>query len=263
MKREMLRIEGLHKRFGSLIVLNDVSFNIYEGEFVCVLGPSGCGKTTILRIIAQLISFDEGRIFVLGRDINSNEEDGYLDDLSVVFQEPRLLYWRKVEENVKLALELKRGVVGDRDGATVREALSLVGLSDFADAFPHELSGGMKQRVALARALVTEPSILLMDEPLTGLDLRTREELQDEILRIWKEKSMTAIFVTHDPLEAIYMGDRIIVLSDRPTMVKDTLKVPLNRPRNRHDRRMKELESCIRELFVLPDYGCLEPDGIS
>jgi len=252
MKREILRIEGLHKRFGSLIVLNDVSFNIYEGEFVCVLGPSGCGKTTILRIIAQLISFDEGRIFVRGSDIRSKEEDGcgYLGDLSVVFQEPRLLYWRKVEENVKLALELKRGVVDDRDGATVREALSLVGLSDFADAFPHELSGGMKQRVALARALVTEPSILLMDEPLTGLDLRTREELQDEILRIWKEKSMTAIFVTHDPFEAIYMGDRIIVLSDRPTMVKDMLKVSLNRPRNRHDRRMKELESCIRELFV-------------
>lgn len=252
MKREILRIEGLHKRFGSLIVLNDVSFNIYEGEFVCVLGPSGCGKTTILRIIAQLISFDGGRIFVLGRDINSDEEDGcrYLGDLSVVFQEPRLLYWRKVEENVKLALELKRGVVGDRDGATVREALSLVGLSDFADAFPHELSGGMKQRVALARALVTEPSILLMDEPLTGLDLRTREELQDEILRIWREKGMTAIFVTHDPLEAIYMGDRIIVLSDRPTGVKDTLKVSLNRPRNRHDQRIKELEKCIRELFV-------------
>jgi NitT/TauT family transport system ATP-binding protein len=248
--REVLRIEGLHKSFGSLAVLNDLSFTVYEGEFICVLGPSGCGKTTILRIVAQLIPFDEGRIFVLGNEIESNGREEYLSELSVVFQEPRLLHWRTVEENVTLALELKKGMVGDGDAVAVREVLSLVGLADFADAFPHELSGGMKQRVALARALVTEPSILLMDEPLTGLDVRTREELQDEILRIWKEKDMTAIFVTHDPLEAIYMADRIIVLADRPTRVKNTLKVPLERPRNRDDHRIKELEKCIRELFA-------------
>ena len=248
--REVLRIEGLHKSFGSLVVLNDVSFHIYDGEFICVLGPSGCGKTTILRIIAQLIPSDEGRIFVLGNEIESDGKEEYLSELSVVFQEPRLLHWRTVEENVTLALELKKGMVGDSDAVAVREALSLVGLADFADAFPHELSGGMKQRVALARALVTEPSILLMDEPLTGLDVRTREELQDEILRIWKEKGMTAIFVTHDPLEAIYLADHIIVLSDRPTEVKNTLKVPLERPRKRDDHRIKELEKCIRELFT-------------
>ena len=244
--KEVLRIEGLHKRFGALVVLDDVSFDICQGEFICALGPSGCGKTTILRIIAQLVHLDEGRIFIHGNELIT---EGYLDDLSVVFQEPRLLYWRTVEENVKLALELKRGRVSDRDEAVVKKALSMVGLSDFADAFPHELSGGMKQRAALARALVTEPSILLMDEPLTGLDLRTREDLQDEILRIWKERDMTAIFVTHDPLEAIYMADRIIVLSDRPTKVKEVLKVSLNRPRNRDDKRIKELEKYIRELF--------------
>jgi ABC-type nitrate/sulfonate/bicarbonate transport system ATPase subunit len=249
-KRATLRIEGLHKHFGSLVVLDDICFNIYEKEFICVLGPSGCGKTTILRIIAQLIPFGEGKILVNGKDVSSNEKDGYLEDLSVVFQEPRLLYWRTVEENVRLTLELKRGVIGDGDEAVVREALSLVGLADFVDAYPHELSGGMKQRVALARAMVTEPSMLLMDEPLTGLDLRTREELQDEILRIWKAKGMTAIFVTHDPQEAIYMADRIIVLSNRPTRVKDTLEVPFDRPRDRADQRIKALESRIRDLFV-------------
>jgi ABC-type nitrate/sulfonate/bicarbonate transport system ATPase subunit len=248
-KKEILIIEGLHKRFGSLVVLNEVSFSIREGEFICVLGPSGCGKTTLLRIIAQLIPFDGGRIFVRGNDIRSNEKEGYLEDLGVVFQEPRLLYWRTVEENVKLSLELKRGKRGNNDEAVVRDALSMVGLVDFTDAFPHELSGGMKQRVALARALVTEPSMLLMDEPLTGLDLRTRADLEDEILGIWEKKGMTLIFVTHDPREAIYMADRIIVLSDRPTRVKDTLNVMLNRPRNRDDHRIKALENRIREFF--------------
>ncbi|HID20287.1 MAG TPA: ABC transporter ATP-binding protein [Methanophagales archaeon] len=245
-RKEVLRIEELHKRFGALVVLNNVSFNIYKGEFICALGPSGCGKTTILRIIAQLVPLDEGRIFIHGNELIT---DSYLSDLSVVFQEPRLLYWRTVEENVKLALELKKGMVSDRDEVVVSKALSMVGLADFADAFPHELSGGMKQRAALARALVTEPSILLMDEPLTGLDLRTREDLQDEILRIWKARDMTAIFVTHDPLEVIYMADRIIVLSDRPTRVKEVLKVSLERPRNRDDPRIKELEKYIRDLF--------------
>ncbi|MBN1761749.1 MAG: ABC transporter ATP-binding protein [Methanomicrobia archaeon] len=246
--KEVLRIEELRKHFGALDVLNGVNFNIHGGEFICILGPSGCGKTTILRIIAQLELFDSGRIFIHGTEI-ATERESYLGDLSVVFQEPRMLYWRTVEENVKLALELKRGTVTDGDEAIVRAALSLVGLADFWDAFPHELSGGMKQRVALARALVTDPSILVMDEPLTGLDVRTREELQDEILRIWREKSMTAIFVTHDPLEAIYMADRIIVLSDRPTKVKATLNVGLSRPRDRGAREFRVLENRIRELF--------------
>ena len=251
MKREVLRVEGLHKRFGSLVVLDDLSFSIYEEEFICILGPSGCGKTTFLRTIAQLIPFNKGEIFVLGKAIGTKENlEDYIADLSVVFQEPRLLYWRTIEENVRLSLELKNGKIRNGDEVAIKEALSLVGLSDFGDAFPHELSGGMKQRVALARVLVTEPDILLMDEPLTGLDLRTREELQDEILRIWKKKGMTLVFVTHDPLEAIYLADRIIVLSDRPTRVRDTLHVPLERPRSREDPRIKEFENSIRELFA-------------
>lgn len=245
--REVIKAEDLHKSFGSLSVLRSVSFGIYEGEFTCILGPSGCGKTTIIRILAKLIPFDNGRISVHGEDLRSN--DDYLRDLSVVFQEPRLLQWRTVEENVRLALELKKGVTDEKDGAIVRDTLSIVRLLDFADSYPRELSGGMNQRVALARALATEPGILLMDEPLTGLDLRTRAELQDEIMRIWNDEGVTTIFVTHDLNEALYLADRVIILSDRPTSVKDVLRVDMSRPRNMNDKRTIDLATHIKELF--------------
>jgi ABC-type nitrate/sulfonate/bicarbonate transport system ATPase subunit len=215
---------------------------------VCILGPSGCGKTTFLRIIASLIPFDQGTIRVGNQDILKNRD--YLKDIAMVFQEPRLLPWRTARENVRLSLELKKGNIDDQDKQGIENAIALVGLSQFGSAFPHELSGGMRQRIALARALVTQPKILLMDEPLTGLDLRTREELQDEIINIWTKKRITLVLVTHDSEEAIHLADRIIVLSSRPTHIKGVIAVPLARPRERNSTVINELKAEIRKLFA-------------
>jgi len=207
---EAIYVDGLRKSYGKLLVLDGVSFKVKDGEFCCVLGPSGCGKTTLLKILAKLASFDEGVVRVGGSDVKSDES--YLLDLGVVFQEPRLLKWRTVRDNVKLSVELRKGRLEESDEREVERCLKLVGLEEYADAYPHELSGGMKQRVALARALAVKPRILLMDEPLTGLDVRTRRELQDEILKVWLGERLTILFVTHDPREAIYLAEKIVEL---------------------------------------------------
>jgi len=201
----------------------------------------------MLRIAAGLIPFNSGTVLINGEDIRKSRE--YLKNVSVVFQEPRLLPWRTARQNVYLSLELRKDGHDEGDLAAVDAALSLVGLAEFASSYPHELSGGMKQRVSLARAIVTEPEILLMDEPLTGLDLRNREELQDEIVRIWSQKKVTLMLVTHDPAEAIHMADRIIVLSGRPTRIKSIISVDLPRPRQRDSDAVREMGKTIRGLF--------------
>ena len=247
-RAEILKIEGLKKGFGPLSVLDDIAFSVGRSEQDCILRPSGCGKTHLLRIIAGLIPFDHGTIRVDNQDIVKNKD--YLKDIAMVFQEPRLLPWRTASENVQLSLELKKERLDDRDKLDIENAVALVGLSQFSLAFPHELSGGMRQRIALARALVTQPKILLMDEPLTGLDLRTREELQDEIINIWDKKKITLVLVTHDPEEAIHLADRIIVLSSRPAHIKGIIEVPRTRSRERSSTAINELKVAIRSLFV-------------
>ena len=250
---EALVIRDLRKGYGALTVLSGISFSVARGELVCILGPSGCGKTTILRIAAGLITFDSGEVLINGEDIGKDREG--LRDVSVVFQEPRLLPWRNARQNVQLSLELRKDAHEADETAEVDSALELVGLSDFAGSYPHELSGGMKQRVALARAIVTEPEILFMDEPLTGLDMRNREELQDEIVRIWSSKKVSLLLVTHDPAEAIHMADRIIVLSGRPTRIKSIIEVKSPRPRPRDSAEVRELEKTIRGLFAGESMG--------
>ena len=247
-ENEVVVVNGLRKNFGRLDVLSDINFDVKRGELVCILGPSGCGKTTILRIIAGLLPFDGGTVLLNGEDVT--EVRDCQRQISVVFQEPRLLPWRNVWQNVRLSLELRQDKMEIGDEQLIGEALALVGLSEFAEAYPHQLSGGMKQRVSLARALVTQPQVLLMDEPLTGLDLRNREELQDEILRIWKEKGMSLVWVTHAPEEAIYLADRIIVLSRRPTAIQAILPVTMLRPRSRQDKEALRLSEEIRQLFT-------------
>jgi len=244
---EALVVKDLRKGFGPLGVLGGISFAVGRGELVCILGPSGCGKTTLLRIAAGLIPFDSGTVLINGDDIRKNRD--CLKNVSVVFQEPRLLPWRSARQNVYLSLELRKDGRDGRDLEAVDGALALVGLSEFSSSYPHELSGGMRQRVSLARAIVTEPEILLMDEPLTGLDLRNREELQDEILRIWSQKKVTLVLVTHDPAEAIHMADRIIVLSERPAHIKGIINVSIPRPRPRDSCAVREMENTIRGLF--------------
>jgi NitT/TauT family transport system ATP-binding protein len=244
---EALVVKDLRKGFGPLGVLGGISFSVGRGELLCILGPSGCGKTTMLRIAAGLIPFDSGTVLINGDDIRKNRD--CLKNVSVVFQEPRLLPWRSARQNVYLSFELRKDRRDGRDLAAVDKALALVGLSEFTGSYPHELSGGMRQRVSLARAIVTEPEILLMDEPLTGLDLRNREELQDEILRIWSQKKVTLVLVTHDPAEAIHMADRIIVLSARPARIKGIINVSIPRPRPRDSSTVREMENTIRGLF--------------
>ncbi len=205
----MIEVSNLKKNFGKLKIIDDISFRVEKGEFVAVLGPSGCGKTTLIRILAGLIPHDNGDARIASKNTG------------VMFQEPRLLPWRTVTENVSLGLELQDKMI---EKGKIEKVLEMVELQDFKDYYPSELSGGMKQRVALARTLIIDPEILLMDEPLSALDAITRKRLQDKILEISRKKKLTILFVTHSIEESIYLGDRIIVFSQRPTKIKGVIK---------------------------------------
>lgn len=244
-RTEILTVSGVGLKFGELEVLEDINFSVFDGEVVCILGPSGCGKTTLLRVIAGLADRQKGSIFFNGRESGK----GALQGLGMVFQEPRLLPWRTAAGNVELPFELAGAGLGQDERISVTSALAQVNLSGFEASYPHQLSGGMRQRVSLARALVTDPEVLLMDEPLTGLDVHTREELQDEIIRIWQAGQVSLLWVTHDPQEAVYMADRIIVLSNRPTRVKAILETGLARPRLRNSPELVNLEQKVRRLL--------------
>jgi NitT/TauT family transport system ATP-binding protein len=203
--------------------LDDVDLTIGAGEFVTFIGPSGCGKSTLLRLIADLIEPTAGTVTVNGKTARQARLD---QDYGIAFQQAGLMEWRTVARNVELPLEL-RGWDRGRRRAHARELLELVGLPDFADAWPAELSGGMQQRVAIARALATGPKLLLMDEPFGALDEMTRERLQGELTRIARESGATVVFVTHSIPEAVYLSDRVVVLSARPGRVTEIVSVPL------------------------------------
>ena len=213
---------------GELAVLEDVDVTVRPGEFVALLGPSGCGKSTLLRLIAGLDQPSRGKIGAGGVRVVGPDPSRLL-----VFQDPTLFPWRTVRQNVALGLEA-RGVGGDRT-AQVDAALRLVGLSDFADALPHELSGGMAQRAALARVLINEPRLLLLDEPFGKLDALTRMTMQEELLRLWRDRDFTAIMVTHDVEEALLLAQRILVFSPRPARIVRDIAVDLGPSRHRDD----------------------------
>jgi NitT/TauT family transport system ATP-binding protein len=215
----------------TLTALDDVCLDISEGEFVSLVGPSGSGKTTLLDLLAGLTAPTSGEIVVDGKPIT-----GPGLDRAVVFQQYALFPWRTAQANVEFGLEaagLKRGQRREQ----AREFLQLVGLADFGDRYPHELSGGMKQRVAIARSLAYNPSILLMDEPFAALDAQTREQLQDELLRIWSATGKTIVFITHGIEEAIYLGQRVAVLSSRPGQLKALVEIELGDRRAEDDLR--------------------------
>ena len=225
---ERLVIEGLNKTFqsrnGEVEVLNDINLTINQGEFISILGSSGCGKSTLLRIIAGFETDYKGRVLLDGEQINKPSLDK-----GMVFQDHRLLPWLTVKDNIAFGVPDKQQ---DKD-ELVKNHLELVGLKGFEDAFPHQLSGGMAQRVAIARALVNKPKILLLDEPFGALDPMTRINMQEEILRIWKQEKITIILVTHDIEEAVYLGDRVVVLTSRPGRIRKISKVEIGRPRDR------------------------------
>ena len=224
-------LSGASVRFGDLTALQDISLEIGVGEFWTILGPSGCGKSTMLRLVSDLLPPAEGRVQVLGK---STEEARLAREFAFVFQDATLLPWRSALKNVELPLEIgrKRGIDIPRGDRTPLELLELVGLKGRQDALPSELSGGMRQRVAIARALVCQPRLLLMDEPFGALDEMTRDHLNLQLLDIWKETGTTILFVTHSIPEAVFLGQKVLMLQAHPGRVKEVVDVDLPFPRS-------------------------------
>lgn len=236
-----LVVQHLRKAFqsqrvgGAVEVFQDISFEVRPSEFICLVGPSGCGKTTFLRILDGLIPYDFGEILLDGKSVL---KPGI--DKGFVFQDSSLLPWRTVIDNIILGLELQ-GQESKREARKKAEKyISLVGLKGFEHHYPHELSGGMQQRVNLARALIVDPEILLMDEPFASLDAQTREIMQAELLKMWNQSRKTVIFVTHQIEEAIFLADRVVVFSARPTNIREIVKIDIPRPRSLTIKRTKE-----------------------
>ena len=219
-----------------VISIDDASFTVADGEFVSIIGPSGCGKTTLLRIVAGLETQTSGDVLVNGEPVQ-----GPSPKRGMVFQEYSLFPWKSVIDNVAFGLRMQ-GIGKQEAREKAREYLDLVGLSEFAASYPNALSGGMKQRVAIARALANDPDVLLMDEPFGALDAQTRNTLQNELLRICKEEKLTVIFVTHSVDEAVYLSDKIIILSARPATVAKEIPIDLPKPRD----RTRSTENAIR-----------------
>jgi NitT/TauT family transport system ATP-binding protein len=230
-KRDViLEVKNLDKVYktnkGETVALKNVSFKTHKREFVCVIGPSGCGKSTLARILAGLESYSGGEVLLDGKPIVGSGRDR-----GMVFQGYTLFPWRTVKQNVMFGLEMN-GIGTIEAGREAELWLELVGLEKFANAYPHELSGGMKQRVAIARALVNQPRILLMDEPFGALDAQTRCKMQTHLLEIWRNIDITIVFITHDLEEAIFLADRILVLKAHPGEVQELIEVPVPRPRS-------------------------------
>ena len=225
--------------------LGGFDIDVEEGEFLSIVGPSGCGKSTFLNVLLGLTRPDSGDVLIHGKPIA-----GPGSDRAMVFQEFGLLPWRTVTHNIELGLELKR-VAADQRRAVAERLIALVGLSGFEHHYPHELSGGMKQRVGLARALATDPEVLLMDEPFAALDAQTRDLMQVELLRIWREARKTVLFVTHQIDEAVYLSDRVLVFTVRPGRLKQEVLIDLPRPRDLHVKRTAEFVQYVDRIWQL------------
>lgn len=230
-------------RGGEVEALRNVYLEVFRDEFVSIVGPSGCGKTTLLRIVAGLIEPTSGQVFIAGKKIT-----GPLYNVGMVFQSPVLLRWRTVLRNILLPIEVKK-LDTNQYLDRAKQLIQLTGLSGFEDKYPHELSGGMQQRVSICRALITNPDLLLMDEPFGALDALTREQLNTELLRIWQSQKKTVLFVTHSVSEAVYLSDKIVVMSARPGTIIEFIDVDLPRPRKRTDPRFTELMVRILRLL--------------
>ncbi|WP_159949322.1 ABC transporter ATP-binding protein [Rhizobium sp. 18065] len=248
-KRPLVAMDRVSKRFSSgTQALSDMSLVVESGEFVSLLGPSGCGKSTALRIIAGLGDATSGMIDWPSSRINSRGlPEG---DISFVFQEPTLMPWQTVFGNVHLPLKL-RGISKAAARPQIIEALATVGLADFADAYPRELSGGMKMRVSIARALVTKPKLLLMDEPFAALDEITRQKLNDDVLRLWKQTGITVIFVTHSVFESAYLSNRIVVMKARPGRVHADFPLHTSLERDAHYRTSEDYRQACEKVSTM------------
>ncbi len=245
----VLSVDALGRQFttngATCTALRDISFQVHRREFVCVIGPSGCGKSTLIRILAGLESPTSGRVLLDGREVA-----GPGPDRGMVFQGYTLFPWLTVTRNVMFGLEMK-GLPPNQAESEARQWIDLVGLSRFKNAYPAQLSGGMKQRTAIARALATQPRILLMDEPFGALDAQTRAQMQSHLLDIWRNVDVTILFITHDLDEAVLLADRILVLKANPGEVQELIEVPVPRPRHAAQLTTPEFLATRRRLDEL------------
>lgn len=217
---------NISKAFGDLLVLDNISFNVKDGEFLCIVGPTGCGKTTFLNSLTKLYSLTSGEIY-----INDEPVDLKKHNIAYIFQEYSTMPWLNVEQNVAFGLEIKN-MPKEKIKAKVEEVLDMVGLTEFRDYYPSQLSASMLQRVVIARAFATEPELLLMDEPYGQLDIELRFKLEDELIKLWQKTKTTIIFITHNIEEAVYMAERCLILTNKPTTIKEEAIIDLPRPRS-------------------------------
>jgi len=221
-----VKVRNLTKCFGDLTVLDDISFDIKKGDFVCIVGPTGCGKTTFLNLLVKLIEPTKGEILIDGEPADPKKHN-----LSFVFQEPSAFPWLTVEQNIRFGLETKRFPKKTIDERT-EEILGLLGLTGVRKSYPHELSASTEQRIVIGRSFALHPDLLLMDEPYGQMDLKLRYYLEDEVIKLWKATGSTVLFITHNIEEAVYLSNKCMILSQKPTTVKEILDIDLPRPRD-------------------------------
>ena len=238
-----VEVRHLTKKFGDLLVLDDISFQVEQGEFLCIVGPTGCGKTTFLNSLTGLYDITAGEMLIDREPINLKKHN-----VAYIFQEYSTMPWLNIEENIAYGLEIK-GVPEAERRERVEEVIQMVGLDKFRSYYPKQMSASMLQRVVIARAFATRPELLLMDEPYGQLDLMLKYKLEDELLKLWQRTQTTVIFITHNIEEAVYLSDRIMVLSNKPTKIKTVIDNRLPRPRKVTDKEFIELRNEVTELI--------------
>jgi len=238
-----VRVTNLSKQFGDLKVLDNISFDVLQGEFLCVVGPTGCGKTTFLNSVTKLYELTSGEILIDGKPVDLKK-----NNISYIFQEQSTMEWYTVEQNIEYGLRIRGVPKVDRRQA-VDEVLEMVGLKDFRKYYPRELSASMVQRVVIGRAFATKPELLLMDEPYGQLDIELRFKLEDELIDLWRKTGTTVIFITHNIEEAVYLSEHILVLTNKPSTIKKRITNNLPRPRNVIDPEFIRLRNEVTELI--------------
>lgn len=221
-----VKVRGLTKKFGDLLVLDNISFDVKKGDFVCIVGPTGCGKTTFLNLLVKLLEPTEGQIL-----IDNEPADPRKHNMAFVFQEPSAYQWLTVEENIQYGLKIKKyskDVIVER----TKEILETLGLETVRASYPHELSASLEQRVVIGRAFALHPDLLLMDEPYAQMDIKVRYYLEDQVIKLWQKTGSTVLFITHNIEEAVYLSEKCLILSNKPTTIKEEVAITLPRPRD-------------------------------
>ncbi len=240
-EHEKIKAENLTKKFGDLLVLDNINFTVKKGEFICIVGPTGCGKTTFLNLLTRIYQPTEGELYIDGEPANPKKHN-----ISFAFQEPSTMPWLTVKQNLEFGMKIKKTPKNEMNERTHR-ILKLLGMSELENAYPSQLSVSEEQRIIIGRAFSTYPDLLLMDEPYGQMDIKMRFYLEDEVIKLWKEFGSTVIFITHNIEEAIYLADRILILSNKPAVIKESLDINFERPRDVTSEEFVSLRKYITE----------------